>query len=271
MCLTSGMLADVRTHAPPILAARAFYLRRKGKKMADITIYGEIGDPDSGSDASSILEQLKKFRNKPVTLHIDSYGGSFYDGLTIHNALRQRTQHSTAEVGTMCGSAATIISCGCTHVIMPHTATYFVHRSSTITLGHAAEHRNALQWLNHCDALLTDVYVSRTRLPKKTIEQLIEGDGDGTALSAQDALQLGFIDEIAQPSTSSQRVAALRDTQADNASARRQIAEIHRQLASRQVAKLRQALADHDTRRQAAKLRKSLADHDARRQAAKTR
>lgn len=204
--------------------------------MADIRIHGEIGNPDHNCDASTVLEQLQRFRNKPVTLHIDSGGGSFYEGLTIFNALRQRTSPAVATLGAMCGSAATVIACGCTRVLMPKSSSYFVHKTLTATVGHAAEHRDALGWLEHADKLLIDLYVERTKQPRRVIEQLVEGYGDGTIFSAETAQQYGFVDEILKPAAVQRTANQLRS-------------EIQNKLAERQAFMIAKALSAHQSRR----------------------
>jgi ATP-dependent Clp protease protease subunit len=204
--------------------------------MADIRIHGEIGDPTYGCDAAEILAQLRAYRSQPVTLHIDSGGGSFYEGLTVYNALRQRTAPTVATLGAMCGSAATVIACGCTRVVMPKSSSYFVHQTLKLTVGHAKEHRDALGWLEHADKLLIDLYVERTKQSAKTIERLVEGNGDGTVLSTDEALRFGFVDEILQP-------AATRKTANEMQNA------IFDKLAERQAFRIEQALSAKQSRR----------------------
>ena len=119
---------------------------------------------------------------------------------------------------------------------MPKSSSFFVHATLTVTAGHAREHRDALGWLDHADKLLIDLYVERTKQPRKTIEQLVEGNGDGTVLNADEAIRFGFVDEIMQASTARKNASEMRNAISDK-------------LAERQAFKIEQAISAHQSRR----------------------
>src|SRR5687768_5013810 len=89
-----------------------FTFRNVSEDEAEIDIYGQIGgfswwDDDETVTAQSFRKKLKEFKNKSkITVHVNSPGGSVFEGLAIYNALKQHDATIRVVVDALAASAA---------------------------------------------------------------------------------------------------------------------------------------------------------------------
>jgi ATP-dependent protease ClpP protease subunit len=166
-----------------------------GNDPAEISLYGEIGDPFSGSDASTFGRFMRANKGKPINVRINSPGGHVYDGITIHNALVQHDAPVTTIVEGMAGSAASIIAMA-GHCQIYDNANLFVHRASVVAIGNTDVMKEAADWLDKIDEGIVNTYKAKTGLPRDKIKQHMRGQTDGTIFTAKEAKALKYVDEI---------------------------------------------------------------------------
>jgi ATP-dependent Clp protease, protease subunit len=163
----------------------------------DLFLHGIVGEQSDSCDAKSLAVILAKHPDKPVTLRINSPGGSFYDGLALANALRRHDGKTTAIVDGLCASAATVVATGCEEILMHQNSSWHVHQAIVGSIGHQADLQDALNWLKACDTHLAEVYANQTGRSLPEIRKVMLGaGGDGTHFSASEAKAFGFIDKI---------------------------------------------------------------------------
>ncbi|MDE6791782.1 MAG: ATP-dependent Clp protease proteolytic subunit [Muribaculaceae bacterium] len=163
--------------------------------------------------ASTVRRRLNEAAGRPVDILIDSPGGYLSEGLSISGALRDHGE-VTAHLRGLVASAATIASMGAKKISMAPEALYLVHKVSLTFLDWASRNSDQLsqfiEELNHTkdnldqmDKAVAGVYAARCKRPVKDLLELMKGE---KWLSAQEALDWGFIDEIQnfQPSQESQ-------------------------------------------------------------------
>ena len=163
----------------------------------DLFLHGIVGEQSDSCDAKSLAVILAKHPDKPVTLRINSPGGSFYDGLALANALRRHDGKTTAIVDGLCASAATVVATGCEEILMHQNSSWHIHQAIFGSIGHQADLQDALNWLKACDQHLAEVYANQTGRSLPEIRKVMLGaGGDGTHFSASEAKAFGFIDKI---------------------------------------------------------------------------
>ena len=163
----------------------------------DLFLHGIVGEQSDSCDAKSLAVILAKHPDKPVTLRINSPGGSFYDGLALANALRRHDGKTTAIVDGLCASAATVVATGCEEILMHQNSSWHIHQAIVGSIGHQADLQDALNWLKACDQHLAEVYANQTGRTLPEIRKVMLGaGGDGTHFSASEAKAFGFIDKI---------------------------------------------------------------------------
>lgn len=174
---------------------RVFY--NNTAEELEIFLYGVVGDEYTQSDAGSIARILSANRKKPASMRIASHGGLAYDGLAIHNAFADHDGPTTAIIESVAASAASLAAIGADKVKMYANATYHIHEGIGFAYGHIAEIKETIDWLETFNEAAVKTYAAKTGKSEKVMAAALLGaNGDGTKYNAQQALEMGFIDEI---------------------------------------------------------------------------
>lgn len=180
---------------------RVFY--NNTAEELEIFLYGVVGDEYTQSDAGSIASILAKDRKRPVTMRVNSGGGLAYDGMAIYNALADHKGPTTAIIESLAASAASLAAIGADKVKMYDNATYMIHEGLMFAYGHLAELRQAVTWLEKFNVAAAKVYVEKSGKSLDEINAALLGEhGDGTFYDAEEALAMGFVDEIIKAGSS---------------------------------------------------------------------
>lgn len=164
---------------------------------ASMTLYGDIGRYCDVDDRA-FTAAMKEAAGKPLTVDLNSYGGEVATAQAIRVQLERHDAPVTIRIDGIAASAATIIACAQgAHVIMDAGALYMIH-APLLDAGfaNASTLRRAVDMLEKCGKTLLDVYVARTGLSAEKLIDMMEAE---TYLTAEQALKLGFIDEISMP------------------------------------------------------------------------
>ena len=148
----------------------------------------------SGTLSSSYIQsQLEAAAGQDVEVHISSVGGSAFDAIAIYDLLKKYPGNVITYVDAMAASAASIIAMAGKTVVMGKYALMMIHKPMVGTGGNADELLKDVQMLNVVQARLAQIYMDKTGLDGITINSLINAV---TWLSADQALDLGFIDQV---------------------------------------------------------------------------
>lgn len=143
--------------------------------------------------SSSIQAQLQAAAGQDVEVHISSVGGSAFDAIAIYDLLKKYPGNVTTYVDALAASAASIVAMGGKSVVMSKYALLMIHKPMVGTGGNADELLKDVQMLNIVQSRLAQIYIDKTGLDSVTINSLINAV---TWLSADQALDLGFIDQV---------------------------------------------------------------------------
>lgn len=148
----------------------------------------------SGTLSSSYVQwQLEAAGGQAVEVHISSAGGSAFDAIAIYDLLKKYPGKVTTYVDALAASAASIIAMGGSRVVMSKYALMMIHKPMVDTGGNSDELLQDIQMLNAVQSRLAQIYIDKTGLSTENINSLINSV---TWLTADQALDLGFIDEI---------------------------------------------------------------------------
>lgn len=166
----------------------------------DIIIDGTIGYPYS---AELIASKLKGKSGKPVTVRVDSYGGSVRDAIDIR---RQFLDHGnvTCVVTGMTASAATLICTGARQTLVDPCALMLIHRCSTLVGFFGSANKSDLETLAESlgqtaddlatiDDAMAMAYAKKT---KKTCAEMLELMDAADWLSADKCVEIGLADAL---------------------------------------------------------------------------
>ena len=170
----------------------------------NIIIDDYIGGWWSSVNKQSIRRQLSELQGEHVDVKISSLGGSLDDGLDIR---QQFLDHGdvTVYLHSFVASAATVIAMGANKIVMGKYALFLVHQCSNEIFEWGLMNADDLQEVidrlqknkednEKIDGVLAAMYASRCK--NHSQEELLELLKESKWLTAQEALEWGFIDEI---------------------------------------------------------------------------
>lgn len=170
-------------------------------KNYNLHLKGFVGSWDFSADMVSYI--LDKCKDRKVTVLIDSLGGRVDTALSISNLFKNHGNVHCHYSG-MNASAATIASMGAAHVSIDCHALYLVHKCmctvfewDVMNADELAAHIEQLEKMKKdndtIDGCIAGLYASRCKKPKEDLLALMK---EGAWLTAQQALEWGFVDEI---------------------------------------------------------------------------
>lgn len=159
-----------------------------------ITIYDVIGeDPWTGGGftARRMSAALRAIGEKPVTVEINSPGGSMFEGLAIYNLLRAHPEVVTVRVMGLAASAASLIAMAGDEIVMGLGSFLMIHNCWGAVVGDRNEMTAAAETFARFDAAMTGIYAVRSGLPDADIAAMMDAE---TWIGAADALARGLAD-----------------------------------------------------------------------------
>ena len=173
---------------------------KESKAMAkfNIDILGEISE--SVNSYTKLQREISSAMGKELNLVISSGGGSVTEGMAIADLIANYPEETTATGIGLVASIATVVLLSADKVKMTENAFMMIHRPWSYTMGNADELEATAELLDKMEAKLLDIYSAavykrrgyQTNL-KENITKMMAAE---TWLTAQEALEFGFIDEI---------------------------------------------------------------------------
>lgn len=166
---------------------------------ADVFIFGEIVSfkwDDTDTTAASFQKDLKELGEvSQINLHINSPGGSVFEGIAIGNMLRQHKARVVAHVDALAASIASVIVASCDEVVMPENSMLMIHNPWTISMGNAKELRKQADDLDKIAESSVVTYLAKAgeKLTEEKIKQIMDEE---TWMSAQEAYNYGLCDVV---------------------------------------------------------------------------
>ena len=172
----------------------------KAKNMAKVSIdiLGEISE--SVNSYNSVRAKINEANGQPINLTISSGGGSVTEGMGIADLVANYPEETTATGIGLVASIATVVLLAADNVKMTENAFMMIHRPWSYTMGNADELEATAELLDKMEAKLLDIYtasVIKRRGYQNNLKEIITNMmAAETWLTAQEALEFGFIDEI---------------------------------------------------------------------------
>ena len=151
-----------------------------------------------------IKEGLKVAGEEAVTLRINSPGGSLFAGYEMYCDLAAHPGRTTALIQGYAASAATVVMMGCQKVLAYPVSLVCIHNPSTYTEGDVAAHKKTIRELETVKESVISAYLGRARVSREELATLMDKD---RYITAEEALDIGLVDEILIPPLDLARVA----------------------------------------------------------------
>lgn len=150
----------------------------------------------------------EKFRSElrkhsgDLTVVINSPGGDVFAGLSIYNALREHNGTITVRVDGLAASIASIVAMAGDHIAMSPGTQMMIHKPSVLVAGNADDLDKAKSVLEAIEDGMVPIYMARTGLSQEKISEMLEAE---TWMSPDQAVELGFADEVLAPVEKSEK------------------------------------------------------------------
>jgi ATP-dependent protease ClpP protease subunit len=174
---------------------RSWYAIRARAEGAEVSIYDEIGA--YGVSAKSFLDELGALPDDgPLTLRLNSPGGSVFDAVAIYNAIKRHAGPVSVWIDGIAASAASYIAMAGDEVVMPENAFLMIHDPSGVVFGTADDMRAMAEALDKIKDSLVAGYAAKSGGAEDDIAALMAKEA---WLDAAEAVELGFADRLAEP------------------------------------------------------------------------
>jgi ATP-dependent protease ClpP protease subunit len=173
---------------------------KESKAMAkyNIDILGEISE--SVNSYNSVRSKINDANGEEINLVISSGGGSVTEGMGIADLIANYPNETTATGIGLVASIATVVLLSADKVKMTENAFLMIHRPWSYTMGNADELEATAELLDKMEAKLLDIYTAsvykRKGKQKDLDNKITEMMAAETWMTAEEALEFGFIDEI---------------------------------------------------------------------------
>jgi ATP-dependent Clp protease protease subunit len=164
------------------------------KDEAEMQVYGDIGEW-LDVDSRRFTQELKAITAKRINVRINSGGGSVFTAQAILSSLRRHPADIYVYIDGIAASAATIIAMAGDLIIMPSNAMMMIHNPSTVVWGESEEMRKGADMLDKVRETIIAAYRDRTGIEEDRLVQMMD---DETWMTAAEAVEMGFADEIEQ-------------------------------------------------------------------------
>ena len=134
----------------------------------------------------------------PVTLRINSPGGSVFGAQAMVAAMRAHPHPITAQIDSLAASAASVIASAASETIMAPGSMLMIHRAWGMAVGNEADMRDTAEILSKIDGQLAENYAARSG---GDVEKFLELMAAETWFTAQEAIAVGLADRIIEANT----------------------------------------------------------------------
>ena len=175
-----------------------FYsFEKENDTIANLYIYGDIvyyDEYDSDVSAFGFEKELEELGDiSELNVHINSLGGSTFQGLAIYNLLKQHKAKINMYIDGIAASAASIIAMAGDKVFMPKTSMIMIHNCWTGIIGNAKELRKTADDMDKIAVAYKTAYLAKINIDEEKLDKLLEEE---TYLTADECIEMGFADEI---------------------------------------------------------------------------
>lgn len=169
--------------------------------ILNMYVYGKITSQSnwlSGSDSDVVTSDfIKDLQNHPgterINVYINSPGGDVFAAAAIKNQLKTHPAEVHSYIDGLSASAAVGLSMGADVIHMSRSALLMIHNPSTKIGGEVKDFEKGIEILQKVKSTIVAIYMEKTNLSQDKIVELMDNE---TWLSADEALSMGFIDEI---------------------------------------------------------------------------
>jgi ATP-dependent Clp endopeptidase proteolytic subunit ClpP len=164
------------------------------KDSGEVWIYDEIGPAYWGLiDAAQVKTAIDAIGNKPITLRLNTPGGSVDEGIAIFNMLKSHKGGVTTYVDSIAASMGSYLLQAGSKRIVAANAMVMVHDPWSIAMGNASELRKSADVLEKYGKRMIPEYAKASGKSEEEVTAIM---AEETWYAGQEIVDAGFADEI---------------------------------------------------------------------------
>ncbi len=168
-----------------------YRIEAKADEPAEVWIYDEIGW--YGTSAANFARDLAAVTSSTINLHLNSPGGSVFDGVAIHNSLRAHKATVNVTVDGIAASIASVIAMAGDTVTMGRGTEMMIHNPSGLVMGNAVDMREMADLLDRLAGDIAGFYHAKAGGELAHWRTSMDAE---TWYSAQEAVDAGLADAV---------------------------------------------------------------------------
>lgn len=177
---------------------RGWTLTAQAPGELELLVYGDIwaqAYDETEVSAASFARQLSEHADaRLIRVRINSRGGDAFAGIAIYNLLATHPARVEVTIEGLAASAASAVAMAGDRIILRRGAQIMIHLPAAFGGGNADEMRRSADTLDKLTSSYASIYAARTGLSSERLRELM---ADEVWMEADEALSLGFVDEIA--------------------------------------------------------------------------
>lgn len=166
--------------------------KNRGNGRGEIWLYGPVGETmwGDGISARSFSKELAALNGvDQIDLHVNSEGGSVFEGLAIYNLLKNHKARVVVSIDGWAASIASVIALAGDEIRIAANGWMMIHNPSGMAWGDSAEMRKTADLLDQIKGSLVDTYIARTGKSEKDVVAWMDEE---TWFDARAAVDNGF-------------------------------------------------------------------------------
>lgn len=170
------------------------------EKKAELYLYGDVVEDDyvwNKTDdyisSKKVRTELNKLNGEDLLIHLNSFGGMTFEGVAVYNLLMDYKGRVDVQIDGIAASAASIIAMAGKTIKGRANTMLMIHKGWTYTYGNAEELRKTASMLDKIDEAADETYMQKFTGTKEELINMINAE---TFLTAKEAVEKGFYDEV---------------------------------------------------------------------------
>lgn len=161
-----------------------------------VWLYDVIVDDDfwGGISAKALIAQIQGIQADTLHVRVNSPGGDVFAARCIEQALREHPARVHVHIDGLAASAATFVSMVGDTVTISPGGLMMIHKAWTMVCGNADDLVDMAAVMEKIDGTIAATYAARSG---RKVDELLDMMAAETWLTADEARELGFVDEIA--------------------------------------------------------------------------
>ncbi|MCW1916002.1 Clp protease ClpP [Luteolibacter sp. GHJ8] len=161
----------------------------KGKKKAATMFLYDAVSFWTGNDARTFQRKLAETDAEEIHLHINSPGGSVFEGVAIYNLLAGHEAEVIVHIDGLAASIASVIALAGDTIHIAENGMVMIHNPSVVAWGDSTMMRKQAEILDKIRDAILNTYETRTRMGREDLSAEMEAE---TWYSADEAIKAGF-------------------------------------------------------------------------------